>query len=1252
MDVRWRIELLGRLRVVSESGPAREVTRFRARLTGVLLAYLAVHLDRAHPRDELIELLWPECDPKRGRARLSNELSSLRHALEPPGVPAHAVILADHSSVRLNPATVRSDVTAFHAALRDAERAEDATEQARSLARAIELYGGELLPGHYDEWILLEREWLAERYVGALDTLIRLREQEGDLRDVLELARRAVKADPLREAGHRELIRQLAATGRPRAALRHFEELKRLLREELDTVPEEETCEPVRQIEAQIQEAARRGQLLPDAEEPEAGPEIALAAPAAPLVVARPVGTVTLLLMAIEGAPSLREREGDRSQAILERRQAILHREIQRHGGHELKPDAPIAGRDADDEARGGEGFVVSFHSASDALACALAVQRAPETDPQPAEEPCEARPGELLLRVALHTGDVAPGAPRPSWPDDPIRPVLDHASRILAVSRGGQILCSETTTGVLLRGALGELEPGVQLVDMGVHRLPELPGRGVGSSAVPWPERLFRVEFPGMAPRSFPPTEIEPARSAHLPPRLDRFFGREREIARLMELLRDGHRLVTLTGLGGSGKTRLALQAAEQLASPFHGAVRFVPLADLDDAHGIPERMLEALRLPRSPMAEAWEQVVAALSSQPALIVLDNFEHLVDEGALLVQTLLERVPSLVCLVTSRRRLRLAVEREFPVPPLPIPTGRRRGAGRAGGSTDRPDLGDLAQCESVQLFVDRSQAVRPDFRLSPANAADVAALCRRLEGIPLALELAAARAPVLTPGQVLGHLERRLDVLKSDRRDLPPRQRALQAVFDWSYRLLTEELRRFFARLSVFRGSWSVEAAEAVCEEPLALDYLAQLRDGSLVLAEEEAGEIRFRMLELSRWYAREQLDVEERAALETRHAFCYLTLAEEAEPGLVGAGQVEWLARLEREHDNARAALDWCRAEQQGEWSLRLAGALWKFWLGCGHVREGRRRLEESLGQSGAQSAGRLKALLGAGTLAFYQGDYGAAAELAREAQSLARKLDEGGGLALALILLGWVYVDHHGECDRAGKLFEESLEAARGVEDRFAVSLALQGMGYVALLREEFGLARSLLEQSRTLFGQLGDSWGTSLSLQALGHLALREGDHERARAVYEEVLVLSQKPGYATGIAAALCALGRLAGRRGEPEEAERLLKESLARDRVLGSKQGIVQCLEALAEVAGVRCEAKRAARLLGAASALRETLGIVAQPTDASDEPSGAAAALAELGEPAFTAAWEEGRAMTLEEAISAALEDGSSGEAA
>lgn len=1227
MDLRWRIELLGRLRAVPESDrdgfrSLGMVTEFRTRKTAVLLAYLAYHFDRAHPREELIEVLWPESDLKRGRACLSNELSWLRQRLEPPGLPAGSVIRADHAAVQLNPEVVVTDVAAYGASLRAAERATSPAEQECFLTRAVELYGGELLPGYYEAWILQEREWLAQGYFRALGRLIELLEQEGDPRQALEFAWRGVRADRLREEAHRELIRLLAATGQLQAAQRQYKELERLLREELDSTPEPQTRKLGLKIDKQLREAARCGEfpsggaiLEPDVREGGAFPLSAPPPPAAKM----PAGTVTFLLTDIEGSTALWEQAGAAFKTVRATHRALLRREFQRHGGYEYKEV--------------GDGFLVSFQSVVDALACAVAGQRALAVQTWSAGAPGDAWSGPVRVRMALHTGEVV------LEQDEYVTPVLHHASRILAAAHGGQILCSESTARLLRQDALGGLESGVQLLDLGVYRLRDLPT----------PERLFQVNYPEMVDRTFPPPQAGRGYAGHLPQLFDTFFGRQREQAELEALLlAPKPRLVTLTGAGGTGKTRLALEVARRLVERFHGAVWFVPLADLDDPRRLPDRLRERLGLPHSPTVGPMEQVVAALShpagaqagNGASLLVLDNFEHLVSGGALLVRALLERVPSLTCLVTSRRLLNLAGEREFQLSPLPVPDARPTAPER------------LTECESVQLFVDRACARHPDFKLTADNARAVSLLCRWLEGIPLALELVAARAHVLTPAQMLDRLQKRRDVAKSSQPDRPGRHASMQAAFDESYRLLTEELQRFFARLSVFRGGWSLEAAEAICDEPLALDYLAQLRESSLVLAEAAAAgepvgseEIRFRMLELLREYAWEQLRPEERVVMQERHAAYYLALAEEAEPGLTGAGQIEWVERLEREHDNLRTALEWHLTRETGETGLRMAGALWKFWFGHGHVREGLGWLEKLLARTRDATAARLKCLLGAGTLAFYQADYVAAAAFCGEGLEMAHKLGDHSGAAQALVVLGWVEQDH-GNNDRAKALFAESLTAARKAGDRFGAGLALHGLGWVAHRQGDHEQARSLLEESLALFRQLGDTWGSQFALQALGRLALHAKDPQRVAQVYGEVLKLSRKLGHTTGVALALGALGRMAARRGEYEEAVRLLKESLLLQQMLGGRHGIVECLEGLAEVAGGCGEGERMARLLGAAARLRESLAIPLREQEGIEYEHTAAAARARLGEEAFAAAQAEGQAMALEQAVAYALENG------
>jgi DNA-binding SARP family transcriptional activator len=519
MDMRWHITLLGTLRA---EGDGRVVSRFYTQKMGALLAYLAYHRHRSHPRDALIDLLWPEADPRAGRNSLSVALSSLRHQLEPPGVPAGTVILADRTSVRLNPEAVTTDVAEFHDALQVAEDAGGRVERMASLARAVELYRGELLPGSYEDWLLQEREFLAEGYFRALGQLLAHLEETGELRRAVAYAQQGVRVDPLREEAHRELIRLLGAAGHTEAALRQYQELERLLKEELGAVPSAGTRALVRDLKQQAgggkEGGHPRGVPLP---QPSVGAPLVDALPSAATL---PTGTVTFLLTDIEGSTSRWERAGDVFQTALASHHGLLRGEFRRHGGYEVKEM--------------GDAFLVAFERATDALASAVAGQRALASHRWPDAV------GPLQVRMALHTADVEPQE------GDYHGLALHHAQRMLAADHGGQILCSEATAALLRRS----LEPGDRLTDLGVYRLRDVTA----------PERLFQVEYPEMARREFPPLKAEAGHAHHLPLSLTRFFGREKEVALLGKLLLSQEwRLVTLMGPGGSGKTRLALESA-----------------------------------------------------------------------------------------------------------------------------------------------------------------------------------------------------------------------------------------------------------------------------------------------------------------------------------------------------------------------------------------------------------------------------------------------------------------------------------------------------------------------------------------------------------------------------------------------------------------------------------------------------------------------------------------------------------------
>jgi predicted ATPase/DNA-binding SARP family transcriptional activator/class 3 adenylate cyclase len=753
MDAPWRIELLGWLRATRGDQVLR---RFRMQKAGLLLAYLAYYPHRSHTRAELIELLWPECEPEVGRHNLRQALFSLRRQLEPPGVTCGTVILADRASLRLIPAAVSTDVAQFQAALQAAGRTSRSTERARRLTEAVELYRGELLPGYHEDWVLSERQRLAEAFSQALEELIALLEAAGELRLAIQWAWRAIGANPLREEAHHALIRLLAASDRPAAALSHYQEWERLLARELNCVP----AAQLRALAVQIETMAGRAVDGREGSGPGA-PRATVSPPDPSPPLARspsPTGTVTFLAAEIEG---LTEAEQHRE---------ALRAVSRRYGGTEATAAQAS--------------FVAAFQRAADALAAAVAAYEVSDR-------------GERRLRVALHTGDV-------EGRDAGYQgPALRHALRLLLAAHPGQILLS-AKSATLLRDDLAE---GRQLVDLGLYRLRD---------GAP-PEALFQLVGPEIVRYEFPPPNASPALMGSLPLPLTRFFGRTEELARLEELLlAEGARLVTLTGPGGSGKTRLAQELSARLRERLRDAVWFVSLVDLSDPGLIPDKVREAMRLLRSPQVEPLEQVAAFLAQarQPVLLVLDNLEHLLEGGTAVVQTLLGRVGTLTLLATSRQQLDLPGERLFPVLPLPVPV----------------DPNTLVSNPSVQLFLDRAQAVRVDFQVTKTNAAAIAELCRKLEGLPLAIELAAARVGVLTSAQMLARIEPRFELLVSRGRAADPRHRSLRAALDWSYQLLEPELQRFFRRLSVFRGGWTLAAAEAVCQAPRALEYLEQLR--------------------------------------------------------------------------------------------------------------------------------------------------------------------------------------------------------------------------------------------------------------------------------------------------------------------------------------------------------------------------------------------------------------------------------------
>jgi non-specific serine/threonine protein kinase len=675
------------------------------------------------------------------------------------------------------------------------------------------------------------------------------------------------------------------------------------------------------------------------------------------------------------------------------------------------------------------------------------------------------------------------------------------------------------------------------------------------------------------------------------------------------------------------------------------------VELAPLSDPTLAPQAVAAALGVREAPGRAIIDSLTDYLGTKALLLLLDNCEHLVEAAAQLAEKLLRACPGLRVLATSREPLNMGGETTWRVPSLALPEFQ-----------PPPALERLTQYEAVRLFVARSAAVLPGFAVTSENAAAVAEVCHRLDGIPLAIELAAARVRAFSVEQIRVRLDDRFRLLTGGSRTALLRQQTLRAAVDWSYDLLSEEERVLLNRLSVFAGGWTLEAAETVGAEEAAqgaavLDLLPPLVDKSLVLAEEEGGTERFWMLETIRQYAAEKLgESGEAERARDRHLAYYLELAEAADPKLRGPAQLVWLERLEREHDNLRAALAWSLAGGDAEAGLRLAGALWYFWLTRAHLTEGRRWLGEALRRAGGRAtrpprtAARARALRGASALARPQGDYTAMRAFAEESVAISRELGDEPGLTWSLRLLGAV-ATNQGDYATARDHLETSAARSRAAGDEWSLAVSLSFLSQVAHGEGDLDAAGSLGEESVALFRRVGDKSGLAGALNELGELARSQGDYARAERVYRESLTLFRELGNKSGQVPLLNNLGFVAQHRGDYPLAASRSAEALSLAREIGLKRSIAESLAALAGVNGGGdanpLAAVWAARLLGASEALFEAIGARPAPADRPVYDRAVAAARSQLDEAAFATAWAEGRAITPEEAIAYALEEGS-----
>jgi predicted ATPase/class 3 adenylate cyclase len=874
-----------------------------------------------------------------------------------------------------------------------------------------------------------------------------------------------------------------------------------------------------------------------------------------------PIGTVTFLFTDIEGSTRLLQRLGDRYRTAIDRHGEILREAISQGGGTEVGTE--------------GDAFFAAFPTSPGALAAAVHAQRTLAAEAWPEGLP-------VRVRMGLHTGAGVLGG------DSYIGLDVHLAARIAAAGHGGQVLLSEATRKLVDR----VLPDGVSVRDLGRHRLKDID----------LPEHLYDLVIDGL-PAQFPAIKTLDARPTNLPPQRTSFVGREREVAEAPALLAET-RLLTLTGPGGTGKTRLALKVASDQLDQFSDGVFFADLSPIVDPALVPSVIAQALVVRDEPGRDLLDTLADNLRDRHLLLVLDNVEQVIECGLMLAR-LLDSAPRLTVLATSRIPFHISGEHEYQVAPLSFPNP---------GQVSEPE--QVARSEAVALFTERAAAVRTGFQVTAENAAVVAETTARLDGLPLAIELAASWLNVLSPEALLARLTQRLPLLTSGARDLPERQRTLRGTIEWSHELIRPEQRRLFARLSVFTGGWTLESAEAVCGPGLemdALEGLDALVDASLVRRVDIVdGDARFTMLETIREYATEQLAASEEAPeLRRRHAEHFRDLAEQYDPGFffrIGGTGPEQGARglhLDREYDNIRAALSWSTEGGDVATGLRTTGALNWYWQHRGHFADERGWLERLLSRPDVdiEPAVRIRALLAWGDAAFWQGDRDVAETAWQEAVDLARETGDHSLLAWSLLDLADIPTFAE-EYERAEAMLTESLAVAEGGGDRILASEVGALLGRLAYFRGDIATAGERYRQAVASQRELGADRFLAINVGRLGDVEVELGEFDAAATHYRESLAMVNEAGNVVITAIMLIYLAWLASRRSDP----------------------------------------RRAARLLGAASRISDEIGGGPTRERIPVWPEAEDVSRKALGDETFEATRAEGYAMSTEEAVTYALE--------
>jgi predicted ATPase/class 3 adenylate cyclase len=918
-----------------------------------------------------------------------------------------------------------------------------------------------------------------------------------------------------------------------------------------------------------------------------------------------PTGTVTFLFTDIEGSTKLAQQHPDEMPALLARHHEILRGAIQTGNGYVFQII--------------GDAFCAAFHSAKDALNAA--------TDAQNLLHQEAWNPAPIRVRMGIHTGraELQEGGDYQGYL------TLSHVQRLMSAAHGGQVLISLATQELVH----DDLPAGVTLRDMGERTLKDMLRS----------EPIYQLVIEKL-PCDFPPIKTVDMVHHNLPAQMTSFIGREMEMAEIKQAL-STHRLVTLIGSGGAGKSRLSLQIGTDSLHQFSDGVWLVELAPVTDPSLVPQTLISTLNLREDSLHTNVEILTDYLRTKNLLLLLDNCEHLVDACAQIAQTLLRACPNLHILASSRESLGIGGEVTYRVPSLVT-----------RNPTALPPLDQFEKIDSIRLFLERAATAKPEFTLTKENASSIAQICYRLDGIPLAIELAASRVKVLSPEQIAARLDDRFRLLTGGSRSALPRQQTLRAMIDWSYTLLSEHEKILFRRLAVFVSGWTLEAAESICGEEgtasTVLDLLTRLVDKSLVLTEEADDEIRYHRLETIRQYSREKLfETDEVESIRDRHLNYFVQFAELVDENLKSGNQVAWQKRMSLEQDNLRAALDWGLAKNPDR-ALRIAGATNLFWTAGGYSAEGFRWTQKALEKveksplpeavtKKQRQIARAKALCGLTRLYLSLGDNLDAKRVAEESVALYRQSDDRRGLAFALIILAYP-LEFLGERLEAETALQESYSIARAEGDIYLLCRSLNRLAHVIIdLYQDLNLAQSYVDESYRMSKETGLLSQEAQAAEILGLIAARRNDYDAARLHFKESARVYEVIGSTFNVILEKTNLAHLERRLGNYADALDHYRETVLAFRGIGQTGAVAHQLECFGFVAQAQKEYERAVQLFAAADALRVKADTPMTP----DEQAYFAEQLSALREAVdstkYDLAWSRGKALTMDQAIEFAV---------